>query len=459
MWPFSNISSAWHRLRIRKLYNSSRWEEARIHSLPLLSCEINGEFAQNIVIRSLWNLHRYEETIDFALQYPSENTRRFSEKSKQRMGLGVDSLPSIHQTTEWNGEELLANWFQEGVTVWLRHPWGWSHWVMPKGYVLSNTHPSLLALAMDVLLKPWLPEIGEIVTEKRNFGEELALSYSGGTDSAAAGILLPDDTILSYHERNFPSMLSHELPRRLFERLRKKNGREVLCIPSNHERIRTFHGKPNGFSTDYAAGVHLILLADHLNLKGIAFGTPIDNTWLEKGRRFRDFSESWHWKHWREKFAHTGLHLELPINHISEAGALRICQQSNLANDINSCLRSIDGRGCQKCWKCFHKNGPLGRPMNPESVEIQKFLKTRPLRTAQHALWAIQVQNLEKMVPHLSAELANPLDWWELAYSPGIDLISEPWRATVKERTEQMIAYMESPELLQEVDLFPDSWK
>ena len=97
--------------------------------------------------------------------------------------------------------------------------------------------------------------------------------------------------------------------------------------------------------------------------------------------------------------------------------------------------------------------------MNPESVEIQKFLKTRPLRTAQHALWAIQVQNLEKMVPHLSVELASSLDWWERAYSPGIELISEPWRATVKERTEQMIAYMEHPELLQEVDLFPDSWK
>ena len=97
--------------------------------------------------------------------------------------------------------------------------------------------------------------------------------------------------------------------------------------------------------------------------------------------------------------------------------------------------------------------------MNPESVEIQKFLKTRPLRTAQHALWAIQVQNLEKMVPHLSAELANSLEWWELAYPPGIELISEPWKTTVKKRTEQMIPYMERPELLEEVDLFPDSWK
>lgn len=454
---FHSISCAWHRLRIRRLYNSSQWERARIMSIPHLSCKTNGIFSESIVVRCLWNLNRYQDIVEFAAGYPSNQARAYSEKAKKLIGDKIGPLPSFHLKIEWNDENLLDNWYQENHIVWLRHPWGWTHWMMPIDYNLNNTHPSLLSLAMHVLLKPWVPLVCTIETEKRDLGSRLALSYSGGTDSAAAGILLPDDTILSYHERSFSSMLNHELPHRLFEQLEKQEGRNVLCIPSNHEKIRTFHGKPNGFSTDYAAGVHLILLADHLDLNGIAFGTPIDNTWLEKGRRFRDFSESWHWKHWREIFAHAGLYLELPINHISEAGALRICQKSNLANYINSCLRSVDGEGCKKCWKCFLKNGPLGRPIDPNSIEIQKFLNTAPLRTAQHALWAVQIQRLESLVPHLSPLLTEPLGWWEKAYKPGLELISEPWKTVVQKRTEEMISYMNQPEIIHEVNLFMGS--
>ena len=78
------------------------------------------------------------------------------------------------------------------------------------------------------------------------------------------------------------------------------------------------HGKPTGFSTDYAAGVHLVLLADHLDLKGIAFGTPIDNTWLAKGKNSVYFSESNHRDYWQGRFAEAGLELILPINMISK---------------------------------------------------------------------------------------------------------------------------------------------
>ena len=45
-----------------------------------------------------------------------------------------------------------------------------------------------------------------------------------------------------------------------------------------------------------------------------------------------------HWTYWSNRFAHAGLKLELPINHISEAGALHICEQSSLKESITSCL-------------------------------------------------------------------------------------------------------------------------
>ncbi len=107
-------------------------------------------------------------------------------------------------------------------------------------------------------------------------------------------------------------------------------------------------------------------------------------------REYRDFSNSQYWLKWKKKFESAGLDYVLPINHISEAGAIKICMESNLADKINSCLRGKDGEACRNCWKCFHKNGPMGRDINPKSKEITTFLNTTPLRMAQHALLGIK---------------------------------------------------------------------
>ena len=218
-------------------------------------------------------------------------------------------------------------------------------------------------------------------------------------------ILMPKDTILAYHERNFTSMLNHSLPHSTFIAIKERTNREVLCIPSNHEKIRTFSGKKTGFSTANGACVHLILLADYLDLSSIAFGTVIENTWLKKGLKYRDFSSSHYWNYWPKKFEQAGLMYVLPINHITEAGALSICNQSAFSAVVNSCLRGRDGEWCGKCWKCFLKNGPLGRKIDSSSKEISFFLNKKPLRTAQHALWALKVQGLENLAPHLSVHI------------------------------------------------------
>ena len=181
-------------------------------------------------------------------------------------------------------------------------------------------------------------------------------------------------------------MLNHGLAERQFPVWEKSFNRKILQIPSNHELLRTNLGKNIGFSTDFAAGVHLILLADLLDLGTIGFGTPLDNTWLSKGRTYRKFSESKYWEKWKSSFLHSGLNLEFPINHISEAGALIICENSGFIDSINSCLRGNSIEGCGRCWKCFHKNGPLGRKVVFESKEIQTFISTIPLRTGPTCL-------------------------------------------------------------------------
>ena len=466
---FSSIPAKIRLLRIRRLYNKGKWEAARKYALKEINCPFNNQLSRSIIIRSYWNESKWDRVISLAEKWPELDTNGYKVRAieknafKTATGKYLEDLssrepePVSFAQSSWNEADLLSNWYQEDTRVWLRHPWGWTYWDMPENYDIKRTHPSLLELVMETLLRPFLSQVKSIKTEKRPDGKEISLSYSGGTDSSAAALLMPEETLLAYHERSFYSMINHENQHQLFQVWNDIKKRSILTVPSNHELIRTHHQNPIGFSTDYAAGSHLILLADHLDIGHIAFGTPIDNTWLNKGLEYRDFSLSNHWIYWSNRFAHAGLKLELPINHISEAGALRICEQSSLNESINSCLRGKNGQGCGRCWKCFHKNGPLGRPVDPTSREIQTFLMKRPLRSAQHALWAIQVQEFEHFVEHLAPYLKEDLSWWVQIYEPGLKLISEQLREIIKTNTMKYLSMMDQPYLLESVNLFaPD---
>lgn len=449
------IRSAMSRVRIRRAYNNGDYNKALRLSKFKLQSNRDKKFLQDIICRSLYNLGKYVDVISFVQEHNLETHSSYAHKSNLKMRIQDYECPTpnLHENKQWNAAELIDNWHQEENRIWLRHPWGWTFWDMPETYQLEDTSESLLYLALEVLLSPFLDEVSNHHAKTRPFGSNLALSFSGGIDSTAAAILLPEKTILAYHKRSFESMLSHELAESFFDKMKTISGRDVMSIPSNHEKIRTYHQLPNGFSTEFASASHLILLADHLDLNGIAFGTPIDNTWLKKGKQFRNFSESTYFVKWRKKFASAGLHYVLPINHISEAGALEICKKSEYVDHVNSCLRGKNQLGCGKCWKCFHKNGPLGRPFDIESKEINKFLHEKPLRTAQHALWAVQKMNLNDRYPHLAKYLDEDLGWWEKAYPPGIEIIPEEWRSGIKENSEKYLKWMKEPFDLENVNL------
>ena len=447
--------SAFKRWRVRRAYNNQRWSRAR----QLAKTELEGPnhlFALDIIVRSMYNDGLWEPLLRFVEKYSITDQEIYARKARRKLDEQREKdegIPEPNEKNPWNVSDLLSNWSQEERRLWLRHPWGWTHWDMPEGYSLKDTHPALLHLALEVLLGPWVPETKRWDVEQRSPGTNHSLSYSGGVDSTAAMLLLPDETILAYHERNFTSMLNHSLPHSTFEAIEERTGRPVLRIPSNHEKIRTYHGLQTGFPTANAASVHLILLADHLDICSISFGTVIENTWLKKGLKFREFQDTHYWNYWPKQFKKAGLDYVLPINHISEAGALKICAQSELADVVNSCLRGNGDRWCGTCWKCFHKNGPLGREIDPTSKEISIFLNKKPLRTAQHALWALKVQGLEHLAPHLAEHIADDLSWWDKAYEPGLDLIEEPLRSVVKEKTDTYLERMTEPYALVEVDL------
>ncbi len=156
------LGSKWRgglrRRKIRQLYNQSKWEKAEKQAIALVDCKVNGEFARDIVIRSLWNLEKWREVIQFSSDYPSDGGSALARRARMKLGeTEYPEKPDQYASQTWNSQNLLNNWYQENDTLWLRHPWGWTYWIMPSGFQLEKTHPSLLALALNVLLKPWVP--------------------------------------------------------------------------------------------------------------------------------------------------------------------------------------------------------------------------------------------------------------------------------------------------------------
>jgi hypothetical protein len=383
------------------------------------------------------------------------NTKKMKERSekimKERSEKIITPTPESHKV--WNAEDLVSNYVQEGDLLWMKTPKMWVYWEMPSDFDLDKTDHSLLELAAELILGPWVKSSKKPFSSKRNYGTKYSLSFSAGTDSTAAMLLMPEDTVLGYHQRDFDSMVDHRNALNLIDYVKKE--RDVIIVKSNHEKIRTHYDKPNGFSTDYAAGVHLILLADYLNLKGVAFGLVIENGWLEKGAKYRNFAESSHWKYWSKRFNEAGLHLVLSVNMVSEAGCMKICHSNKISQYLNSCMRGNGETGCGKCWKCFNKNGPIGRSIDCSSFEISTFLKKRPLRTAMHALWAIKQMNLEHLVPDLEHLLQHDFSWWEDYYAPGLELLPVDLRNTVEDNLKLNLEVMRDHGQLTSINLFP----
>jgi hypothetical protein len=235
--------------------------------------------------------------------------------------------------------------------------------------------------------------------------------------------------------------------------LRWRYFRRVTIVKSDHEKIRTHFGKANGFSTDLACAVHLILMADFLDLDSISVGMPIDNSWLGKGRKFRDFPNTHWYNKWPPIFKKAGLEIILPVNMISQAGCLEVVQKKGFANWAQSCLRASAGNTCGRCWKCFFKNSLLGHPVDISSNEIQKFSSTEPLKTAAMVLYASKKTGMFDKLPQLNRFSHINLDWFSQIYPPGVDLIPEKYRDTIRRNLVKLLVEMSEPFPLESTDL------
>ena len=355
-----------------------------------------------------------------------------------------ESEPSNYDVdNHWRleGSRLFFNWDGEEV-----------FFDMPTDWKIDQTHTDLLRLAHYVLVAPWDNSVLDDWVPSRKPGWRPGLAFSGGVDSAAAMELMPSSTVLIYNERmDIEGQLNHTNAFRFFDEIYQRTGRRVVRIPSNHEKIRTRDGKMPGFSSDYACGVQVILLADYYGLDSMGTGLPLENSFLFHGYRYRDFVNSWFWKHHSPIFEEVGLPLYQPVAGCSEIINMKIVNETGWEGWAQSCLRSNkSGEVCGRCWKCFRKNSLLGLPYTFNG-EIESFLGKRPLKQAVSTLYSIQrggksVEGIEvvERFPDLAPMLEIDLEFLNRHLDSALNLLPSRYLTFTQSRLSSFAEEMDS---------------
>ena len=360
---------------------------------------------------------------------------------------------------------IAKRWRQEGNTLYFVFENIEVYFKMPEEWRIEETHEDLFRIANYVMTSPWEEGILDDWIPSREPGWRPGLAFSGGIDSVASMLIMPQDTALVYNRREgFQSSLNHTNADRLFEHMLENMGLPVVQVPSNHEVIRKHQGKTAGFSTDYACAVQVILLADYLQLDSLATGMPLENTYLFHGHRYRDFGASWFWRHYSEIFKSIGLSIYQPVAGCSEIINQRIVDKNQLLNLAQSCLRSdTPGIPCGACWKCFRKNTLAGHDFS-FSNEIDTFLQKRPLKQAVSTLYSIQKLEESKAYSEIVSKsddlerlLESDFSFLEAYHEDDLKLIPKKYRRFTSNRLSQYSRTMNKEELadLMKIDLFP----
>lgn len=367
-----------------------------------------------------------------------------------------------HKHTPYN---VAKRWKQDGNILYFVFNDLEVYFKMPTDWKIEETHEDLFRVANYVMTSPWEEGVLDDWIPSRQPGWRPGLAFSGGVDSVASMLLMPQDTALVYNRREgFESSMNHTNAERLFRHMLESMGRPVLQVPSNHEIIRKFNGKTAGFSTDYACAVQVILLADYLQLDSIGTGMPLENTYLFHGHKYRNFGASWFWRHHSEIFKNIGLSIYQPVAGCSEIINQRIVSENQLIEYAQSCLRSDKpGMPCGSCWKCFRKNTLSGHEFT-FSNEIDTFLQKRPLKQAASTLYSIQALEGGPFYADIIDKSEDLLDlingdysFLEFHHESSFKLIPEKYRRFTTNRLSLYSKAMGSKELqvLKSMDLFP----
>lgn len=267
---------------------------------------------------------------------------------------------------------------------------------LPSGMEMDDIHPDHLALSAFLVARPWVnknfvfpkpisqrfadafkqfnysigPVDASILPYESRDRKYIALAFSGGADSTAALSVLPSTTIpvfLNRPDSEKKTLYDKTAALASCEQLRKI-GYRCLAILCNLESLR----KPIGFPSDLSNGVPAILMANWLNIFGIAYGTVFESLFGLGRLKYKEYEETSHKRMWWDVFAAAGLPLTFPVGGISEVGTELICSKSKIGSISRSCIRGSSDEPCYRCWKCFRKS-TLRTSLGLEQVHLGRL--------------------------------------------------------------------------------------
>jgi hypothetical protein len=207
--------------------------------------------------------------------------------------------------------------------------------------------------------------------------------------------------------------------------------RDVIRVKTNFEIIRTLHGLSVGYSTGLAMGVPLILMSDYLNLGVISYGKVLEDQYFPKGV-FRDYTKKYYEQH--ELFNNCGLTGLYPTVGCTEVITTRIVDNSQYGQYSMSCVRGSNGKGCNRCYKCFRKNILRGKNyfLDPET---KKAISNKPPKMAPSLMYGLKSRQVK--LPEISWLWDQDVSMLDKVYYPAYDIYPDDLKTMVLDRLKQ----------------------
>ncbi|GII79425.1 hypothetical protein Sru01_44070 [Sphaerisporangium rufum] len=310
----------------------------------------------------------------------------------------------------------------------------------------------------------WGIDAGPVGEDPRPAGSRLAISYSGGADSAAVAAILPDAPLVHFRRVPHPRVPNRWTHYRsdVLAGLARETGRDVTVVESDLEFLLR-EPRP-GYPEHHAVLAGAVLLAGRMDLGGLALGYEIGSRWLGGGRyvhRFTPDNPMWspHGR-WGRLFAAAGLPLVLPAGGISEAMTMRLALNSKLRDQVRWCLRG-DGAGpCGRCGKCLYKEliqaaverRPLNTTITADRPVARKWQQPPPYGGQEMIEYGCaRVPGIEHTpfavaAGHLKATVESTR-WLERCYPPAVAEIPRPWRAAVEKVMADEFGFMDEQDV------------
>ena len=252
-----------------------------------------------------------------------------------------------------------------------------SFWLPEALSLNKKPHNDLIAFSVIAALLPWLEgdelNLQFAVSEQfakqaqklcnvrirkvsktlrpRKIGNIPGIAFSGGYDSTAAALVMPEESKkITFIREDHP-----DIPRRednTQETVIKTVSRfdDVTMVKSNLEYIA---GPYLQFPTWISLAIPCVLLADKLDLKGIAFGSITGSSLVKNGGKYEEKREPD--KQWVQLLNACSLDMYKPVAGLTEISTAKIVHKNSLQDYAVSCTIGTYKQPCNACKKCFRK--------------------------------------------------------------------------------------------------------